>query len=247
VRVLFLLPAFIVLLCAVRLETRHAEAGLLRIDPDATPARSNLMGFAIRRGKPWFEARCAFCHGMDAKGDSRKGIPDLTDADWLYGTGTVLDIEQSITYGIRSHNPRGWNLAVMPAYGKPRPSPTDDKIAPLSPSDIDDLIELQFHQQSRPADPAAVNRGTALYYGRGGCYDCHSADIKGDSAIGAPNLSDRITLYGDGSRESLFQSIAYGRQGACPAWVGALSPATIREIALYIFSLSHPKPPAHVE
>jgi len=78
----------------------------------------------------------------------------------------------------------------------------------------------------------------AIACGAGGCYDCHATDGKGDSAIGAPNLTDRITLYGDGSRESLSMSISYGRHGMCPAWVGRINPAGIREAALFVYSLS---------
>jgi cytochrome c oxidase cbb3-type subunit 3 len=63
-------------------------------------------------------------------------------------------------------------------------------------------------------------------------------DAKGDSAIGAPNLADRITLYGDGSREALAMSIAYGRHGICPAWIGRMTAAGIREVAVYVYSLS---------
>jgi cytochrome c oxidase cbb3-type subunit III len=54
-------------------------------------------------------------------------------------------------------------------------------------------------------------------------------------------LTDRITLYGDGSRESLAMSIAYGRHGICPAWVTRISPAGIRELAVFVYSLSHPR------
>ena len=102
-----------------------------------------------------------------------------------------------------------------------------------------DLVEFIFHEQGRVADGAASARGASLYLGAGGCYDCHSTDLRGDSAIGVPNLIDKITLYGDGSRQALFMSIANGRQGVCPAWVGQISPAGIRELALYVYSLSH--------
>jgi cytochrome c oxidase cbb3-type subunit 3 len=78
-----------------------------------------------------------------------------------------------------------------------------------------------------------------LYAGDAGCYDCHALDAKGDAAIGAPNLTDTVTLYGDGSREALFMSIAQGRQGVCPAWIMTLSAAGIRETALYVHSISH--------
>jgi cytochrome c oxidase cbb3-type subunit 3 len=101
------------------------------------------------------------------------------------------------------------------------------------------LIEFLLSLQGKEADASRASRGAALYAGRAGCYDCHSSDAKGDTAIGAPNLTDGITLYGDGSRDALFLSIAYGRQGVCPAWVRQLSPAAIRELALYVYSISH--------
>jgi cbb3-type cytochrome c oxidase subunit III len=224
---------------AVLLRGRYLEANLLRADPGSTPSDATLMRFATGRGRSLFDVRCASCHGRAGHGDRAKGIPDLTDDDWLYGTGQVIDIERVIDYGIRSHHPKTWSLAIMPAFGRPRPSEADAKIAPLAPPQIRDLIEFIFHEQGRNADGAASARGAALYLGAGGCYDCHSTDLRGDSAIGVPNLIDNITLYGDGSRQALFMSIANGRQGVCPAWAGQISPAGIRELALYVYSLSH--------
>jgi cytochrome c oxidase cbb3-type subunit 3 len=80
-----------------------------------------------------------------------------------------------------------------------------------------------------------------LFAGPGGCFDCHAPDGKGDPAIGAPNLTDGIALYGDGSRESLSMSITYGRHGVCPAWATRIRPAAIRELAVFVYSLSHPR------
>jgi cytochrome c oxidase cbb3-type subunit III len=235
------------MVAAVLLRGRFVEAHLLRADPGSIPSDANLMSFATARGRPLFDAHCASCHDRTGRGDRAKGIPDLTDDDWLYGTGQVIDIERVIDYGIRSHHPNAWNLAIMPAFGRPRPSAADDKIAPLTPPQIRDLIEFIFHEQGRDADSAASARGASLYLGAGGCYDCHTADLRGDSAIGAPNLIDKITLYGDGSREALFMSIANGRQGVCPAWIGQISAAGIRELALYVYSLSHPVGPKRDE
>jgi cytochrome c oxidase cbb3-type subunit 3 len=227
------------MVAVVLLRERYVEAQLLRADPGSIPSDPTLLSFATGRGTPLFDAHCASCHGPAGRGDQAKGIPDLTDDDWLYGTGQIIDIERVIEYGIRSHHPKAWNLAVMPAYGRRRPSEADAKIAPLTPPQIRDLIEFIFHEQGRDADGAASTRGEALYLGAGGCYDCHSTDLRGDSAIGVPNLIDKITLYGDGSRLALFMSIAHGRQGVCPAWTGQINPAGIREIAVYVYSLSH--------
>jgi cytochrome c oxidase cbb3-type subunit III len=239
-RFLFVLIMGSLLLAAVFAADSHAARQLLRADPDALPADAMLFRFAVRRGKPLFEARCAVCHGASGSGDPARGIPNLTDDDWLYGTGRAAEIERVIDYGIRSRNPKAWSLAIMPAYGRPEPNPADKNIQPLSPGEIDDVIEFLMRQQGRQADADAVSRGAALFTGNGGCYDCHSIDAQGDSAIGAPNLIDAITLYGDGSRDALHMSIAYGRQGVCPAWINRASAASIRELALYVFSISHP-------
>jgi len=228
------------LVAAVFAADSYAARQLLRADPDALPGDAMLLRFAVRRGRPLFEARCAACHGASGTGDTVNGIPDLTDNDWLYGTGRPAEIEKVIDYGIRSRNPKAWNLAIMPAYARPQPNPGDKNIQPLTPGEIGDVIEFLMRQQGRPADAAAVSRGAAIFTGHGGCYDCHSLDAKGDSAIGAPNLSDAITLYGDGSRAALYMSIAYGRQGVCPAWIARASAASIRELALYVYSISHP-------
>lgn len=216
------------------------ETRLLRADPNAIPGNAALMGFARDRGGALFETHCAACHGTVGQADTARGIPALSDGDWLYGAGSVSDIEQVIKYGIRSHYPKGWNLAIMPAYARAQPSTRDSKIPPLSPRNIGDLVEFLFQRQARAADGAAAARGGELFV-HAGCYDCHALDAKGDPAIGAPDLTDAVTLYGDGSRESLVMSIAYGRQGMCPAWVRRISAAGIREVAVFVYSLSHPQ------
>jgi cytochrome c oxidase cbb3-type subunit 3 len=217
----------------------HREALLLRTDPDLIPANRSLLQFALSRGAASFQASCAGCHGASGQGDRTRGIPDLTDDDWLFGTGSVSEIERVVAYGIRSYNPKSWNLARMPGFARARPSDTDPKILPLSPGDIRDVVEYLVSLQKGSADPAAASRGAQIYNGVGGCFDCHSLDGRGDSAIGAPDLADKVTLYGDGGREALIDSVANGRQGICPAWINRLNPATIREIALYVYMLSH--------
>ena len=228
----------IVLTAGVWLNGRCFEARLLRAEPQLVAFDPVLRDFAVTRGRPLFDAHCARCHGVTSRGDPSKGVPDLTDGDWLFGAGNVSDIEQVISYGIRSYNPRARNLAIMPAFARLRPSPRDSKILPLSAREIHDLVEFLVRLQRRPADNAAAERGAGLYAGKAGCYDCHAADAKGDSAVGAPNLADGVTLYGDGSRESLFSSIAYGRQGECPGWLEKLGPAGVRELAVFVSSLS---------
>jgi cbb3-type cytochrome c oxidase subunit III len=229
------------LVAAILLRESMLRARLLRSDPSVIASTPALLAFAKPRGERLYRVHCSTCHGVRGLGDSGRGIPNLSDNDWLYGTGQVSDIEQVILYGIRSNNPKAWNLAAMPAYGTAQPGAQESKIPQLSPANIRDVVEFLFYSQGRNADTAAAARGRAIFAGVGGCYDCHSLDAKGDSSIGAPNLTDRITLYGDGSRNSLSMSISYGRAGMCPAWFGRLRPAEIRELAVFVYTLSHPE------
>jgi cytochrome c oxidase cbb3-type subunit 3 len=58
------------------------------------------------RATPVFAEQCASCHGLDGKGNQSVGAPNLTDADWLYGSDREA-IQGQITNG------RG---GVMPAW-----------------------------------------------------------------------------------------------------------------------------------
>lgn len=216
------------------------SARLVASDPDAAAADPRLLEIGSHRGRGVFLAHCARCHGPAGQGDRRLGAPDLTDKDWLYGAGTASDIETTITYGVRSGHPKGWNLAVMPAYAAPKPDPKG-ALSPLSPRALQDLVEYLTALEGRAHDKAAADRGERLYHGQAGCYDCHGQDARGDPAIGAPNLADGVVLYGDGGRRDLTITLERGRRGTCPAFALTLSPTDIRAVALYVFTLSHPR------
>lgn len=63
---------------------------------------------AVQRAAPLFRDQCAACHGPEGKGDQSRGVPNLTDNDWLYGSSRA-DIRGQIVNG------RG---GVMPTWGK---------------------------------------------------------------------------------------------------------------------------------
>jgi cytochrome c oxidase cbb3-type subunit III len=239
VRILLLAAAWGCLVAAVLVRDSILEGRLLRADPNAIPDNSALMQFAHERGEALFQMHCAHCHGAHGEADSKRGVPSLGDRQWLYGTGLVSDIEQVIKFGIRSYHPRAFNLAIMPAYATARPSARDAAIKPLSPANIRDLVGFLQQEQGQGADREAAARGAQLFVGPAGCYDCHAVDARGDPAIGAPNLTDRNALYGS-DLQSLTMSISYGRHGMCPAWVGRITSAGIRETSVYVYSLSHP-------
>ena len=233
----------VLLLCVVAgiawmVATATAQARLLRLDPDVASADPAAMRFALGRGRSVYDHNCASCHGVQGHGNVTRGIPDLTDKDTLYGDGLANEIETIVLYGIRAPNSKTWRLADMPAFGRAVPYPREPSIKPLSPGDIRDVMQFMASMRGAKFEPSAAGRGAALFSDRGGCYDCHSSDGHGDPAIGGPNLADNVWLYG-GDDKTVFDSISKGRAGFCPAFVNRLSPAQVRETALYVYSLSH--------
>jgi len=206
---------------------------LVRSDADVISGQPDLVRYATAQGKPLYRRYCSGCHGADLRGDPSRGAANLVDREWLYGSGGVAEIEQTITYGIRSGSPKSRSLAVMPAFGHPS-AIGREQVNALSPNEIGDLVEFLFSIEGRPSDPTAATRGAQLYSDKGVCYDCHSRDARGDQAIGAPDLSDRARLYGDGSRSAVFRSIAEGREGVCPAFGMRLGPVRVRALAVFV-------------
>jgi cytochrome c oxidase cbb3-type subunit 3 len=217
------------------LEHGRAVAAVLRADPESILADPALRSVAIAAGKPVFEQHCASCHGTTGKGDRSLGAPDLTDRDRLYGDGTVSQLEDIARYGIRAGNKRGWNLAVMPAYAHKVPDAAE-ALPPQTPAQIDDLTQFLLSFTARATDKAAAERGRDDYT-KAGCWDCHGRDIGGDTAIGAPALTDDIWLYG-GRPQDIGRSIAQGRAGVSPAFGRMLTAVELRTVAIYAASLS---------
>ncbi len=240
-------PRFIVILVAVALLLifavakaaieRRERVALLRADADAVSSDPVLGPRAMAQGRKVFLTSCAGCHGADGHGSTATGTPDLTDQDFLYGTGRVSEIEAIVLHGIRSGDDKGWDLAWMPAYGRPVPY-TREKLPSLSPLEIEQLTSyVRSISGATGEDPQAVAAGAVLFEGHGGCWDCHSRDAEGDAAIGAPNLRDSKWLRGDGSRGDIARIIREGLHSVSPAFRGRLEPANVRAVAVYVASL----------
>lgn len=217
---------------------RALQTRFLTIDPDIVVNDAELLHYANSKGKDAYDAHCATCHGANLEGDGKRGVPSLVDKDWLYGSGRTGEIERIVRYGIRSGHSRTQNLASMPAFARPDPYPRH-KIEPLTRGDIEDVAAMIYSfQHPNAVDPATRARGEAIYHGRGFCFDCHSGDARGDPSIGAPNLTDDIWLYGDGSLPSIRFTIENGASGYCPAFAARLPAAIIRSIAVYVHTAS---------
>jgi cytochrome c oxidase cbb3-type subunit 3 len=169
---------------------------------------------ALQMGKVLFEDNCAACHQRSGKGNILLGAPNLTDDDWLYG-GSGNDITTSI------HDGRG---GVMPPW------------ASLGTDNVKNLTQYVLSLSGAPHDAARAAAGQPLF---STCAACHGADGKGNPALGAPNLTDDIWLYG-GTPAEIEQTISDGRQGHMPPWSTRLTEDQVNVIAAYVYHLSHP-------
>lgn len=173
---------------------------------------------AVKIGQRLFGNNCAVCHGSDARGNA--GYPNLTDGDWLYG-GTPEKIVETITGGRQSIG--------MPSFAG-APYNLDD-------AGIQNLVAHVLSLSGRTAQAGDAEAGKLLYTQKG-CLACHGPDGKGMQAMGAPNLTDDIWLYG-GTEKSVFETIHKGRKGNMPSFKDTLGKDRIHVVATYVYSLSH--------
>jgi len=175
---------------------------------------------ANEMGKRLFLTYCIQCHGADARG--AKGFPNLTDSDWLYG-GEPEQIKETISNG---------RQGMMPAHGGP---------GLLDAEAIKDLANYVRSLSGLPSDPARTAKGKDLFLNTDGkgtdCAACHGQDAHGMQALGAPNLTDKVWLYGS-SEATITETITKGRQNKMPAWKEFLGEGKVHLLAAYVLSLS---------
>ncbi|MGH8257613.1 MAG: c-type cytochrome [Steroidobacteraceae bacterium] len=198
--------------------------------PDQVTANPAVVRFAIAQARPLFARHCAPCHGADMRGNPAIGAPNLKNGVWLWGNGSVFQIERILLYGIRTSQRKSLHITVMPAFGV---------MGRLSDAQVRDLVQFLLKLNHRPYQVGAANAGEVLFHSdKYGCYDCHGSDAKGESDYGAPNLTIN-TWNNGGDPKSLYDSIYYGRDRVMPAWQGILSLEQMRALAIYIHTLSH--------
>jgi cytochrome c oxidase cbb3-type subunit III len=169
---------------------------------------------AMKAGERLFVTYCAVCHGSDARG--APGFPNLRDNDWLYG-GSADQIEATIMNG---------RVGVMPAWE-----------GPLGGEEgVNNVAAYVMSLAGREVDPdmaAAGKEKFDLF-----CVGCHMPGGTGNQALGAPNLTNNIWLYG-GSPRTIEQTIAKGRNGQMPAHGDFLGKDKVHILSGYIYSLSN--------
>lgn len=167
---------------------------------------------AMGIGERLFANNCAGCHGSDAKGS--KGFPNLSDSDWLWG---------------------GSHEAIIETIGKGRNGVMPPMAAALGTSeDVRNVANYVLSLSGSPHNSIAAQLGKAKF---GACAACHGADGKGNQALGAPNLTDKVWLHGWGE-DAVIAMINGGKNNVMPAHAQRLSAEQIRVLAAYVWSLS---------
>jgi len=177
---------------------------------EALAADKQAMGI----GERLFANNCAVCHGADAHGS--KGFPNLTDNDWLGGDGSLAYIQKTIIEGRQGMMP-----VMAPAVG--------------SPEDMHNVANYVLSLSGSPHNNIAAQLGKAKF---GVCAACHGADGKGNQAIGAPNLTDKVWLHGWGE-DAIVAMITNGKTNVMPQHGTRFTPEQIRVLGAYVWSLSH--------
>ena len=168
---------------------------------------------ALKVGERLYINYCSTCHGSDARG--ARGYPNLRDGDWIWG-GTPDDIKTTIMYGRQAAMPP-WEAALGGERG------------------VDEVAQYILSLSGRATISELASKGKAKF--EIFCVACHGADGKGNSALGAPNLTDDTWLYG-GSLTRISESVAKGRNGKMPAQGDFLGEAKVHLLSAYVYSLS---------
>ena len=197
-------------------------AALAATPIEQLPANTDLMEKAVAGGKAAFRVNCVQCHGAGAAGS--KGYPNLNDDDWLWG-GDLKTIETTITHGIRFAGDDQTRQSQMPSFGR-------DGI--LTADQVSDAASFVRSLSGETPRSAATERGAVLF--EANCVACHGPAGKGNRLVGAPNLADKIWLYG-GKQADVEASVTNAHAGVMPAWGHRLDPVTIKMLAAYVHSL----------
>jgi cytochrome c oxidase cbb3-type subunit III len=165
-------------------------------------------------GQKLFMTYCTQCHSSDARG--AKGFPNLTDGDWLYG-GEPETIKATIMNG---------RNGMMPPMG----AAVGDAEA------IKDVANYVRSLSGLAHDADRAKRGQPKFAAI--CAACHGPEGKGNPMIGAPNLTDKVWLYGS-AEATIIETITRGRTNVMPAHKDFLGEPRVHVLAAYVYGLSH--------
>ena len=196
-------------------EQKKAVAAMAPVYARFTPMKSEELArdeLAMGIGQRLFLNNCAQCHGSDARGS--KGFPNLTDTDWL-GDGSHEYVKKVIVEG---------RTGMMPPMAA----------AVGSPEDVRNVAHYVLSLSGGAHSNIAAQLGKAKF---ATCAGCHGSDGKGNAALGAPNLTDKIWLHGWGE-QAIINIITQGKSNVMPAQGKLLTPEQVHVLGAYVWSLS---------
>ncbi|KPF48802.1 cytochrome oxidase subunit III [beta proteobacterium AAP121] len=196
-------------------EQKKAEAALAPVYAKFAPMKAEELArdeAAMGIGQRLYLNNCAQCHGSDARGS--KGFPNLTDTDWL-GEGSHDYVKKVILEG---------RVGMMPPMAA----------AVGSAEDVRNVANYVLSLSGSAHNNIAAQMGKAKFVT---CAACHGADGKGNAALGAPNLTDKIWLHGWGE-QAIVNIITNGKNNAMPAQGRLLTPEQVHVLGAYVWSLS---------
>ncbi|RVT47717.1 cytochrome-c oxidase, cbb3-type subunit III [Rubrivivax albus] len=167
---------------------------------------------AMGIGQRLFINNCAQCHGSDARGS--KSFPNLTDTDWLWG-GTPEAIVETITNGRQGNMPP---MAAAVGGGE----------------DVRNVAHYVLSLSDSAHNPVYAQLGKDKF---AACAACHGPDGKGNQALGAPNLTDKVWLHGWGEA-AIAAMVNNGKVNVMPAQAKLLTKEQIHVLAAYVWQLS---------
>lgn len=197
-------------------------AELAAADLTAVAPGTPLHSFATNAGAAVFRTNCSQCHGSAANG--AKGYPNLLDDDWLWG-GDMESILATVSHGIRNTTDDEAHYSEMPKFGA-------DGL--LDKAQIGQVVQYVLQISGQEHDAAEATEGAVVFADN--CASCHAEDGTGDRMQGAPNLTDRIWLYG-GDAATLTETVTNARFGVMPAWGQRLSEDEVKAVTLYVHQL----------
>ena len=174
---------------------------------------------AMAVGERLFMNYCAQCHGSDARGS--RTFPNLTDVDWLWG-GDIDAIKISIAEG---------RMGIMP----PMAAAVGDA------TQVHNLAHYVLSLSGSPHDSVKATLGRPSF---SSCAACHGADGKGNTLMGAPNLTNNVWLHGWGI-DAVTRAINHGITNVMPAQNMLLTEQQIHVLASYVWGMSNKPTPAN--
>lgn len=167
---------------------------------------------AMGIGQRLFLNNCAQCHGSDGRGS--KGFPNLADGDWLGGD------THDYVKGVIAQGRTGMMPPMAAAVG--------------TAEEVKNVANYVLSLSGSAHNELAAQQGKAKF---AVCAACHGPEGKGNMALGAPNLTDKIWLYGWGEK-NIIEMVTNGKTSVMPAQGRLLTQEQIHVLGGYVLNLS---------